>query len=104
MVHRWCQPWKLTDTVDFLTLSQCLIKCQVCIPSINQWLTLLAQLIQVLINVVLIMSEKHKRSVLDLETKVAIINDNEQGKNSPLSVLRATLLSKLSTQFGKIHT
>jgi len=50
------------------------------------------------------MSVKHKRSVLDLETKVAIIKDNEQVKNSPLSVLHETLLSKQSTRFGEIHT
>jgi len=50
------------------------------------------------------MSEKCKRSALDLETKVAIINDSEQAKNSPLSVPHETLLSKRSTQLGEIHT
>ena len=87
---------KLTDTADCLTMSQCLIKCHACIPSINHSLT---QSIQVLI-----MSEKCKRSALDLETKVAIINDSEQAKNSPLSVPHETLLSKRSTQLGEIHT
>jgi len=50
------------------------------------------------------MSEKSKGSALDLETKVAIINDNEQAKNRLLSVLHETLLSKRSTRLGEIHT
>jgi len=50
------------------------------------------------------MSVKRKRSVLDLDTKVTIINDNEQVKNNPLSVLHETLLSKPSTRFDEIRT
>jgi len=43
--------------------------------------------------------------MLDLETKVAVINDNEQAKNSLLSVFYVyTKPSKPSTRLGEIRT
>jgi len=38
------------------------------------------------------MSKKRKTSALDLETKVAIVNDNEQVKKSLLSVPHKTVI------------
>ena len=49
-------------------------------------------------------TKKRKRSVLDLETKVTIINDNGQAINSPLSVLHETLLSKPSAHLARSIT